>query len=135
MQGGALEPLTLQQLAAVAGLSPYHFIRQFAARFGAPPMALARELRMGLAAQRLAESDPPALIDLAFDLGFESQEGFTRAFKRAHGVSPGRFRRDGGKAPPMETRLMSDIDARPRLTMQPAPVRKPGFRVAGVSGV
>src|SRR5579871_6878404 len=88
------EPLSLESLAAVAGLSAYHFARQFTARFGVSPVAYVREQRMALAATRLAETKPPALVELAFDLGFESQEGFTRAFKRAHGVSPGRYRRN-----------------------------------------
>lgn len=130
----ALEPLTLGTLAAVAGLSPYHFSRQFAARFGVSPMAYARERRMALAASRLADDKPPALVDLAFDLGFESQEGFTRAFKRAHGVSPGRYRRNP-QTVPEEIAAMSDAAVQSRLSMQAAPVRKSGFRVAGFSGV
>jgi AraC family transcriptional regulator len=130
----AFEPITLAALAGVAGLSTYHFVRQFTARFGTSPMAYVREQRMALAASRLADDKPPALVELAFDLGFESQEGFTRAFKRAHGVSPGRYRRN-----PQSTReeiaAMSDAGSQSRLSMQPAPVRKPGFRVAGVCGV
>jgi AraC family transcriptional regulator len=125
---GALS-LSLEALAGVAGLSAYHFARQFTARFGISPMAYVREQRMALAASRLAVAKPPALVELAFDLGFETQEGFTRAFKRAHGVSPGRYRRN-----PKEI-AMSDVAAALKLTMTPAPVRKPGLRVAGVSGV
>ena len=124
------EPLSLEALASVAGLSTYHFARQFTARFGVSPMAYVRERRMALAASRLTDAKPPALVELAFDLGFESQEGFTRAFKRAHGVSPGRYR----KNPVREEIAMSDV-MQPRLTMSSAPVSKPGFRVAGFSGV
>jgi AraC family transcriptional regulator len=125
------EALSLETLAAVAGLSPYHFARQFNARFGASPMAFARERRMALAAARLTGEAPPALVELAFDLGFESQEGFTRAFKRAHGVSPGRYRRNHPRASQKDPARMSAL----KLTLQPAPLRKPGFRVAGLSGV
>ncbi|HXQ13133.1 MAG TPA: helix-turn-helix domain-containing protein [Caulobacteraceae bacterium] len=128
------ETLTLAALAAVAGLSPYHFARQFTARFGISPMAFVREQRMALAASRLTGEKPPALVELAFDLGFESQEGFTRAFKRAFGVSPGRYRRKTHPAPE-EIAAMSDAAIRSPLSMQPAPVLKPGFRVAGFSGV
>ncbi|HEX3918258.1 MAG TPA: AraC family transcriptional regulator [Caulobacteraceae bacterium] len=127
------ETLSLETLAAVAGLSPYHFARAFTARFGVSPMAFARERRMELAARRLTAPAPPTLVDLAFDLGFESQEGFTRAFKRAHGVSPGRYRRDHPAL--KETPAMSVLAAPSSLVMEPAPVRKPGFRFAGVSGV
>ena len=133
-EANGAEALSLEGLAAVAGLSAYHFARQFTARFGVSPMAFVREQRMMLAARRLAQARPPALVELAFDLGFESQEGFTRAFKRAHGVSPGRYRK---RAPDLrkDVPAMSDVAARSRLSMAPAPVRKPGFRVAGFSGV
>jgi AraC family transcriptional regulator len=128
------ELLTLDALAGVAGLSAYHFAREFAARFGVSPMAYARARRMAAAAEQLSGEVPPALIDLAFDCGFESQEGFTRAFKRAYGVSPGRFRRADLK-PDLENPPMPEVMAAAHLTMVSAPVRKPGFRVAGVSGV
>jgi AraC family transcriptional regulator len=127
------ETLSLENVAAVAQHSAYHFARQFGARFGVSPMAYARERRMAVAASRLAGAAPPALVDLAFDLGFESQEGFTRAFKRAYGVTPGRYRRDLPRR--QDTPAMTDIPNTLRLTMEPAPVRKPGFRVAGVAGV
>jgi AraC family transcriptional regulator len=133
IEANLAEPLSLEALAAAAGLSAYHFTRQFAARFGLSPMAFVRERRMALAAVRLTHQPPPALVDLAFDLGFESQEGFTRAFKRAYGVSPGRFRRAQNIYE--ETPVMTEIATPPRLAMEPAPVKKPGFRVAGVSGV
>jgi AraC family transcriptional regulator len=133
IEASASETLTLEEVAGVAQLSAYHFARQFGARYGVPPMAYARERRMALAASRLCAERPPALVQLAFDLGFESQEGFTRAFKRAYGVSPGRYRREG--PPSRDRRFMTDIAPSPRLTMSPAPVRKPAFRVAGVSAI
>ena len=131
VEASDLETLGLATLASVAGLSTYHFARQFTARFGTSPMAYVREQRMALAASRLANAKPPALVELAFDLGFETQEGFTRAFKRAHGVSPCRYRKN---PLPQEIAAMSDA-VHSTLSMQSAPVRKPGFRVAGFSGV
>ena len=133
-EANGAEVLSLETLARVAGLSAYHFARQFTARFGISPMAFVREQRMSLAAHRLADAKPPALVELAFDLGFESQEGFTRAFKRAHGVSPGRYRRNFPNAR-KDLAAMTDVTARFRLSMVPAPVRKSGFRVAGFAGV
>ena len=127
------EALSLETLAGVAGLSPYHFARQFTARYGLTPMAFVRARRLGLAAKLLASPDPPTLVNLAFDAGFESQEGFTRAFKRAFGVSPGRYRR--GVAAPMEAAAMSDAAAAARVTRDPDPVRKRAFRIAGVAAV
>lgn len=135
VEANVFEPLTLAGLAAVAGLSPYHFARQFNARFRLAPMAFVRARRLGLAAGVLAGPCPPALTDLAFNAGFESQEGFTRAFKRAFGVSPGRYRRDPTVSIQREFATMSDTTPASRLTQEPAPVRKPAFRVAGVSAV
>jgi AraC family transcriptional regulator len=126
------EALTLEELAATAGLSAYHFVRLFNARFGASPMAYLRARRMALAAEQLAGPRPPALIELAFDSGFETQEGFTRAFKRAFGVSPGRFRRSGSAIPQQEVLIMTQSI---QLGMESKPQRRAAFRVAGVSGL
>jgi AraC family transcriptional regulator len=132
IEANARAPLTLETIAGLAGLSAYHFARQFGARFGVSPMAYVRERRMAAAAHRLCDDPQTTLVNLAFELGFESQEGFTRAFKRAFGVSPGRYRRE---RPPLEDRPpMPDVTPAPRLTQEPAPVRKAAFRVAGLSG-
>ena len=128
IEGRLFEPLDVAGLADLAGLSPFHFIRVFTARVGESPMAHVRALRLIAAARRLTERDPPALIDLAFDCGFDSQEGFTRAFRRAFGVPPGRFRR--GMAAHMENVLMP-LASPPNLTMSPTPVTKPALRIAG----
>jgi AraC family transcriptional regulator len=134
VEANAFEPLSLDALAAVAGLSPYHFARQFNARFGLTPMAFVRARRLGLAAKRLTAGEDDSLVELAFDAGFETQEGFTRAFKRAFGISPGRYRRarntSPGKGP-----AMTDAAAAPPLTMHPGPRREAGFRTAGYAAV
>ncbi|HZC17969.1 MAG TPA: AraC family transcriptional regulator [Caulobacteraceae bacterium] len=129
------EPLTLTQIAGAAGLSAYHFTRQFGARFGVSPMAYVRARRLAAAAERLCASRPTPLVELAFDCGFDSQEGFTRAFKRAFGVPPGRFRRAGGQPIPMETLPVTETAIRINLTQAPAPVRKGALRIVGLSGV
>ena len=135
VEAHAFEPLSLASLAGVAGLSPYHFARQFNARFGLAPMAFVRARRLALAARTLSGPNPPALVELAFDTGFESQEGFTRAFRRAFGVSPGRYRRERGAPTSTEIPIMNDVPTPPKLTMEPSPVTKPAFRVAGFGGV
>jgi AraC family transcriptional regulator len=126
------EALSPASLAARAGLSPYHFSRQFAARFEASPMAYVRARRLVAAAERLVDNPAPNLIDLAFDCGFDSQEGFTRAFKRAHGVPPGQYRR--GMSAHLETVRMPTPDHVPALTQSPGPVQKPALRIAGLAG-
>lgn len=127
----ALEPLTLETLARIAGLSLYHFTRQFSARYGLTPMAQVRELRMATAAEQLAEGSAPPLVELAFACGFDSQEGFTRAFTRTFGVSPGRYRRAeaaGRSAPSDEAASQTPLA---ELSVRPDPELKTGFRIAG----
>lgn len=85
-------PLTLELIAQRAGLSAYHFSRLFTARMGRSVMAHVRGRRLVRGARRLATEPELKLVELAFDCGFESQEAFSRAFKRVFGVSPGRFR-------------------------------------------
>src|SRR5262245_50817982 len=88
-----LEPVALGDVAAQAGLSPHYFSRLFRVLTGETFGSYVRRRRLTIAAQRLAsEGPPPRLIDLAFDCQYDSQEAFTRAFKRTFGVTPGAFR-------------------------------------------
>lgn len=86
------EPLTVREVAGVAGLSPFHFSRLFTVRAGSSVMSYVRMKRMSRAAQRLQLGEKINLVELAFDCGFESQEAFTRAFRRVVGMTPGRFK-------------------------------------------
>ncbi len=84
------EPLTLAHIARRAGYSPYHFSRMFSATMGMPAMEYVRMRKLEYAAVRLIAGD--RVLDIALRYGFESQEGFTRAFKRVYGIPPGRYR-------------------------------------------
>jgi AraC family transcriptional regulator len=119
------------ELAEVAGLSPYHFSRLFTARFGESVMGYVRGCRLNVAALRLAGSAPPPLTELAFDCGFESQEAFTRAFRRRFGTPPGQFRRATQR--PIEETAMSD--AKSPVEMLKDLVRRDAFTVAGPRAV
>jgi AraC family transcriptional regulator len=135
IEANLFEPLTLGALAEVARLSPYHFTRQFGARFGMSPMAYVRARRLVSAARRLSTDDATSLIHLAFDCGFDSQEGFTRAFKRAFGVPPGRYRRSDVR-PPIEILAMHETAPVPiALTQSARPAAKGPLRVAGLAAV
>jgi AraC family transcriptional regulator len=82
---------TLGQMAAVAGLSPYHFARQFKGATGLPPhqYVLTRRVEQ---AKRLLQAGPQSLAEVAAHVGFSDQSQFTRHFKRLVGVTPGQFR-------------------------------------------
>jgi AraC family transcriptional regulator len=125
--------LSLNDLAEAACLSPYHFSRLFTGRYGFSPMAYVRARRLEAAAERLRSGPPTSLIDLALDCGFDSQEGFTRAFTRVFGVAPGRYRA-GDRPPRKETVRMATAHLpASNLTQAPAPARKPAIRIAGAS--
>jgi AraC family transcriptional regulator len=85
-------PFRLAETAREAGMSAFHFSRVFASVTGEPASGYARKRRLTKAADRLLSSGDD-IIDIAFDAGFDSQEAFTRAFRRWYGVPPARFRR------------------------------------------
>ena len=126
------EPLSLPALAAEAGLSAFHFSRAFGARFGFSPMAYVRTRRLATAAERLEAKSAPPLVELAFDCGFDSQEAFTRAFKRVFGVPPGRYRQ--GEKSPVDPLSLPAEDAEIALEEVGAQ-HKGGLRVAGLRGL
>ena len=83
---------TLEQMAAVVHLSPYHFARQFKAATGLPPRQYVIARRVERAQQLLREEDDLGLGEVAFRAGFSDQSHFSSHFKRIVGVTPGEFR-------------------------------------------
>ncbi|SNS19027.1 AraC-type DNA-binding protein [Geodermatophilus pulveris] len=78
---------TLPDMAGDAYASPWHFARQVSRGAGEPPVALRRRVLMERAAWQLREG--AGVTEVAFASGYESVEGFARAFARAYGRSPG----------------------------------------------
>jgi AraC family transcriptional regulator len=83
---------TLAQLAAVVGLNPYHFARQFKAATGLPPHQYVILRRVERAKQLLQAGSDFSLTEVAAVAGFSDQSQFSRHFKRLLGVTPGQFR-------------------------------------------
>jgi AraC family transcriptional regulator len=83
---------TLEQMAAVARLSPYHFARQFKAATGLPPHEYVIARRVERAKQFLQGGADLSLAEVAAQAGFSDQSQLTRHFKRLIGVTPGQFR-------------------------------------------
>jgi AraC family transcriptional regulator len=82
---------TLEELAAVARLSPYYFARQFKRATGLPPHQYLLARRVERAQQLLREGDL-SLAEVAACAGFSDQSQFSHHFKRLVGVTPGQFR-------------------------------------------
>jgi AraC-like DNA-binding protein len=83
----AAENVSLDELARVARLSRFHFIRAFTRTMGMPPHEYQLCVRVARAREMLARGQPP--VDVAADLGFADQSHFGRHFRRQLGVSPG----------------------------------------------
>ncbi|MEC3958595.1 helix-turn-helix domain-containing protein [Nocardia sp. CDC153] len=77
---------TLGAMAADAFVSPFHFTRQVSRGIGEPPVALKRRVLLERAAWEI--STGRSVTDVAFAAGYESVEGFSRAFSAAFGYPP-----------------------------------------------
>ncbi len=92
IEDGLAVGLDLQTLADAAGVTRFQVIRDFRKTLGVTPAGFIRNRRLRRA-NRLIE-DGAALADAAFAAGFADQSHLSRAFRAAHGVTPGMFRRD-----------------------------------------
>ncbi len=83
--------ISLDDLAAEACLSPFHFARLFREAMGMAPHRYLTERRIEAARQklRLAHS---SLVEIALDTGFGSQANFNRVFRKVTGLTPGQYR-------------------------------------------
>lgn len=129
------ERLVPADLARAAAFSPWHFHRVFQALTGETPAGYVRKRRFAEICRLLCGTSAPIAV-LALDCGFGSQATFTRAFTRAIGVSPGRYRSAGQIAPahdfgPLD---VEEILARARReSMEPRIAHRAAFNVVGMA--
>jgi AraC family transcriptional regulator len=89
---------SLEQMAAVARLSPHYFVRQFKRATGLPPHQYVIARRVERAKQLLQTGGDFSLAEVAARVGFSDQSQFCQHFKRLVGVTPGQFRMRAGTA-------------------------------------
>ena len=85
--------VSLESLAAIAGVSPTHFSRAFKQSTGMPPFKWLLHRRIERAKTLLADAPIP-IAGVALAVGFSAQPQFTTAFRRATGMTPGAWRRE-----------------------------------------
>lgn len=81
------DAISLEVLAGVANLSPYHALRSFRGALGLPPHKYLLQVRVERAKELLQSGR--SIADVAATLGFADQSHLTRKFKRVFGVPPG----------------------------------------------
>lgn len=86
------DDIALEDLAGMAGYSPFHFARKFTLAMGVSPHRYIARLRLERAMAQLAAGKLP-LVEIALNAGFSSQASFTRAFHRATGLTPKEYQR------------------------------------------
>jgi AraC-like DNA-binding protein len=89
------EPLDIRAVAAVAHVSPAHFIRSFRAVFGETPHRYLQRRRVERSMFLLRETDR-RVTDICFDVGFNSLGTFSRTFREIVGEAPSAYREGHG---------------------------------------
>jgi len=83
------EKISLEELGAHSGLSPYHFLREFRKHYGMPPHTYQLQQRINEAKRLLANGT--SIADTAAQVGFADQSHFTRKFKTLVGTTPRQY--------------------------------------------
>ena len=84
--------ISMEDLAEAARYSPWYAHRLFREHTGYGPAEYIRRMRLAQSALRL-KAEHARIIDVAFDLGFSSVDGYTRAFRKEFGINPGEYAR------------------------------------------
>ncbi len=89
--------LSLDEIAAAAAFSTYHFHRIFSAMIGESIWNYTIRLRLEKAAQLLISTDKITITQIALDTGFSSSSVFSRSFKNHFGISPSKWKINNSK--------------------------------------
>lgn len=121
MRGNVAAPLTLNELAAVAHCSPWHFDRIFGDVTGLSPLRYLSYLRIEAARLAVMHSDR-RIIDIAYDVGYNSLGSFGKRFTELVGLSPREVRKaaDGFDVARWRSGLDQLCAARPDVMPMPA---------------
>ena len=111
------EPLSLAELAAGVGLSPFHFHRIFKAETRETPAAYLARIRLDHAAHLMVVLPDAPLLQIAFESGFSSAAVFARSFRLRYQQTATEFRQS-------KKLLVSDIALPYALSLHRLPARK-----------
>ncbi len=120
------EDLSPGAIANHVAFSPFHFHRIFQAVLGESVKEYVRKRRLDVAARQLQTTQTP-ILDLAIASGFDSQEAFTRAFKKMFGTTPGAFRKYPPGSSPIRKPVATEAlvqHLRSGITMEPKIIKR-----------
>ncbi|WP_405456712.1 GyrI-like domain-containing protein [Streptomyces globisporus] len=124
------ERIEAADLARIAMTSEYHFRRMFSALAGLPLSEYIRRRRMTVAGAEVLGDRDRSLLDVAMRYGYDTGEGFARAFRAVHGIGPGEARRTGAVLQSQQ-RLTFRLVVEGSSAMRYSLVEKNAFRVVG----
>ncbi|SED22401.1 AraC-type DNA-binding protein [Nocardioides exalbidus] len=110
---------TLASLADEAGMSRSAFAERFRDTLGEPAMSYVTAWRMDLAARMVRERGL-SLARIAERVGYQSEAAFNRAFRRAHGMTPGAYARRDPAEMVLPAGLVAQLAPKPRGPVDPA---------------
>jgi|GEM_PF-5749304 len=125
--------LTLNDIAKEALISPYYFHRVFRLIVNKSLMEYIRLRRLTLSAANIADNGK--ILDVAFEYGFNSEETYIRAFKKAFKMTPGEFKKSGKtlvlfeRWNPIDTNMVKLSNG---AIFEPVVVFKNSFRIKGI---
>ncbi|PAB61081.1 AraC family transcriptional regulator [Anaeromicrobium sediminis] len=123
--------VTSDEIAKVAMCSKFHFMRMFSMLTGMSLGEYIRLRKLSLATKYLI-CDNEKIITIAMKLGYETPESFSKAFKKLHGVSPSKVRKENIKLkaiPPLSFQITVKGEDRMNYSIQ----EKEPFKIVGVS--
>jgi AraC-like DNA-binding protein len=107
------EDVSLEELAGLVNMSPFHLNRVFRMEIGLPPHAYQTQVRVMRSKALLAQG--VAIDEVAVEVGFFDQSHLTNHFKRHFGYTPGAYQaaicRDGHSDPAEHRSMLSAIEA------------------------
>ncbi len=130
MEEHLLEPLTVDQIAAQAHMSAFHFQRIFHLMTDVTVAEYIRRRRLTLAAHELLQGDRK-IMDLAFKYGYDTPESFSKAFRRQHGITPSETRKSGATVQSYN-RLVIQVHLQGAEPMKHHIVEQEAFSITGI---
>lgn len=134
IESNLTKDINLSDVAQTTNFSMYHFHRIFQAIVGESITDYIRKRRLTEAAKTLVQTDQ-RILDVSIEYQYQSQEAFSRAFKKMYGLTPGKYRKHRCPLIYLEKQILTPdrlTHLQRRITMEPKIIQKNEFSVIGL---